>query len=293
MEWFKKIGKSLLYPHWAVLLLLVPAATAALIWVFLSGNNSAWFAYPIFVLAFYTLMALCIRLTPLIIRRAKEGKQKRDSVTPEQKEKRFHIKLYEGLLINLVYAGFNLLMGILNRSTWMGSVGLYHLILTLIHLILVLYQHKLDKTEEIDEQQRTGWSGFQMTGILLMILHLTMTGMVFQMIWQGEVDEYPGFFIFAVAAFTFYKLTIAIIRVVQYRKNHSPIWGAARNIDLSEAMMSMFSLQTALLAAFDDGTMDQTMMNSLTGGAVCLLAVGGAVGMIVHGSKRKKETGGA
>lgn len=82
---------------------------------------------------------------------------------------------------------------------------------------------------------------------------------------------------------------MAIIRVVQYRKNDHPILGASKNIDLSEAVMSLFALQTSLLAAFGQGFEYPLLMNSLTGGAVCFLAMSGAIGMIFHGKKRKLQ----
>lgn len=289
MERLKKMAKALLRLHWAILLPLTAASAAGLVWVFLSGNDAAWFAYPIYVLAFYALVVLCIRLTPVVIRRAKAKTEKTAALTAEDKEKAFGKKLRQGMIVNLLYAAFCLVMSVVEHSIWMGSVGLYHLILTVINLCLAWFERKAAAAEDPAEQYRIGWSGFQTAGVLLLILHLTMTGMVSQRIWQGAVSVYPGVMIFAVAAFTFYKLTMAIIRVAQFRKNPSPIWGASRNINLSESMMSLFSLQAAMMAAFDDGTMNQVLMNSLTGGVVCLLAVSGAVGMIIHGKKKKEN----
>ena len=97
--------------------------------------------------------------------------------------------------------------------------------------------------------------------------------------------------VFAVAAYTFYKLTVAILRVLQCRKNRSPILGIARNMDLIEAMMSLFSLQTGLFAAFGQDFEHQTLMNCFTGGTVCFLVVLGALGMMLHGRRRRNEIG--
>ena len=125
--------------------------------------------------------------------------------------------------------------------------------------------------------------------LVLLALNLWMSVMVFEMIWNGHGEQYPGLMVFAVAAYTFYKLTIAIARVILCRKSRSLIQGVVRNVDLLEAMMSLFSLQTGLFAAFGQDFEHQTLMNCFTGGAVCLLVVLGALGMLLHGRRRRNE----
>lgn len=290
MEQAKKIGKLLLYPHLLVIALLSVGSAAGLVWAFATGREDHWLAYLVYVLSFYALAVWCIRVIPWMARRIRKKKQARDNLTAAEKRKKFRQSLYSGMAVNLAFAAFNLVMGYFRESTWMGSNGLYHLVLTIIHLVLVTYDARLEDADDERKRLRLGWGGFRFCGVLLLILHLTMTGMVFQLIWRGETEEYPGLLIFAVAAYTFYKMTIAIIRVVRFRKNSTPILGASYNIDLSEAMVSMLSLQSGLLTAFGEGDAEFAfLMNSMTGGAVCSAAMLGAIGMVVHGNKKKKE----
>lgn len=292
MDQFKRVCRKLLFPHWLLILLAAALSAAGLGWVFLTGREMHWTAYPIYVLSAYALTVLCIWLVPIILRTVREKKEHPKALTPEEKENKFSRSLVSGMAMNLIYAAFHMVMGAVTRSAWTGSQGAYQLVIALIHLALMVYERRIRKAEGLQEKGRIGWKGFRACGIWLLILHLTMTGLVFQMIWYRETENYPGVMIFAVAAYTFYKLTVAILRVVQYRRNESPLWGAARNIDLSEAMMNLFTLQAALLHVFSTAQQEsfRFLMNSLTGGAVCLLAVGGAVGMILHGSKRMNET---
>lgn len=294
MDRFKHVCRKLLFIHPVLIVVLSLAAGAGLGWVFVTGNETRWFAYPIYVLSFYALTVLCIWLAPVLIRKYKAQKENPKVDTLEEKEKSFHRSLISGMLMNFVYALFHMLMGWITRSTWTGSQGAYQLIMALIHAVLLHYERNMVKAETQRKRMYVGWSGFQTSGVLLLVLHLTMTGLVFQMVWKGETEDYPGVLIFGVAAYTFYKLTMAILRVVQYRKNASPLWGAARNIDLSEALMNLFTLQAALLSVFGNPEQEnfRFLMNTLFGGAVCLMAVGGAIGMISHGKKRKKEIAG-
>lgn len=288
MERFKKIGKALLFPHWFLVALVTVAATAALVWVFLSGNDTSWIAYPIYVLAFYALTIVCTSLIPAIIRLIKALKEK-PQLTLDQQLKR---KLYPGLTINLGYGVFQIVTGILYSTTWMWTNGIYNMALALIRFVVLMYERKLNRTPE--EQTRLGlaWSCYQLCGFLLLVLNLTLTGVVFQMIWQGEGSHYPELVLYAVAAFTFYRLVMAIINVVKSRKNTSPILAAARNLDLMVVLMSIFSLQTAMFSTFGGDFEYQFLMNSLTGGGVCLLVVCGAFGMVLHGRKIKKRISG-
>lgn len=289
MDRVKKICKILLWPHWAVTALLTVASAVGLAWVFLTGRDAEWVAYPVYVLSAYSLTALCIALAPEIIKWTAAWKMKKAKRTAEDIRKHLRRSLYKSLSVNAVYAVFKIGSGILYQSAWLWSSGLYYLVLSLIRIVLAVYERKAEKKTDPNQRQRAAWSAFQTCGFLLLLLNLTMTGMAFQMIWRESGKSYGEIVTIAIAAFTFYRLTNAIVQVAGSRKKKSPIDGAARNISLTEAMMSLFSLQTALFATYGGDFEDQLVLNCLTGGTVCLLAVLGALGMVLHGRKRKQE----
>ena len=289
MDRFKKLCKALFWPSQAVTILLAPVCAVLLFWVFYSGYQETLVAYPIYVLSAYALSIGCIALIPAIRRRIASGRKKKASLTEADRKKQIRTSLYQSLGINLIYAVFKIVSGIVYRSAWLWSSGLYYMVLSLIRFILVLYERRINRIEDPLRQKLLGWDGFRSCGFLLLLLNLTMSGMVFQMIWQDTASSYPEIVVIAIAAYTFYRLSVAIIQVYQSRKQKTPIQGAARNISLTAAMMSLFSLQTALFSTYGEDFTQQFLMNSLTGGAVCLLAVLGALGMVVHGSRRKKE----
>jgi NADH:ubiquinone oxidoreductase subunit 6 (subunit J) len=86
--------------------------------------------------------------------------------------------------------------------------------------------------------------------------------------------------------YTFYSFISAIANVVQFRKSGRPILSAAKNLNLAGAVMSMFTLQTAMFSAFNqNGQSCQRLMNTVTGTAVCIIVIGIAVFMIIHSNK--------
>lgn len=287
MERLKKIGKALLFPHTAVTVLCVIAAAAGLIWVFSTGHEESWPAYPIYVLSFYALVTACTTLIPAAIRLSKDKKS--SAVAPEKKLRQ---KLYTSLTINWAYGAFQIITGATHADTWLWTNGVYNMVLALIRFVLVLYERRLVHSEDEENKLRLGWNSYLLCGGGLLILNLTMTGIVFQRIWNGEATHYPELVVYAVAAYTFYQLIMAIVNVFKSRKNTSPILAATRNLDLSVALMSLFSLQTAMFSSFGAGFEHQHLMNSLTGGGICLIVVCGAIGMLLHGRKIKKKIAG-
>lgn len=281
----RSILKAILFPPMAVAVLCTLAGAAGLTWVFLSGNAESWPAYPIYVLSFYALVTVCTRLVPWAIRLFRNRK----TTDPEQTLRQ---KLYTGLTINWIYGAFLIVTGILHGDTWLWTNGIYNMVLALIRLGLVLYERRLAHSPDAETSQRLGWNSYLLCGGGLLVLNLTMSGVLFHRIWKGISPNYPELVVYAVAAYTFYRLTLAIVHVIKSRKNTSPTLAATRNLDLCAALMSLFSLQTAMFSAFGGEFEYQMLMNVLTGSGVSLVVVCGAIGMLLHGVKIKKRISG-
>jgi uncharacterized protein (DUF2062 family) len=92
------------------------------------------------------------------------------------------------------------------------------------------------------------------------------------------------------ALYAFYAMITAIINVVKFRKLGSPILSAAMIVNLTAAMVSMLSLETAMLSEF--GSEDARLrlwMTGISGGVVCTVVLALAVYMLVRASKTLKQ----
>lgn len=289
MEKIKQILKRwFVLPGWLAVLLSA-AAGGTLVWVFLSGQETAWFAYPIYVLSFYTLTVDCAAVIPWAVCVGKRKQQTRAARDPRQQEREEKNSIYQNLLVDVAYGTVQIVQGVVQGSAWIGGNGIYHMGHAVAQAVLVGCDRKVTKVEEEVQRQVMAWKCYTLCGFALFGVNLAMTGLAFQMIWLNRSPVYSEIMVIAVAAFTFYKLTVAVIRVVQCRKSNSPITGAVRNMALTEALMTLFSLQTALFAVYGQDFQHKFLMNSLTGFAVCLSTMLGGLGMICHGRKRRKE----
>ena len=100
MDW-KKLGKALLFPPTAIMLILIPIATVFLIYALVFMGHDSIPAILSYVLSFYTLTVWCIqlpRLIPMFRKFREENKYARRFL--EDRELRMKVSLYGTLYFN-------------------------------------------------------------------------------------------------------------------------------------------------------------------------------------------------
>lgn len=197
---------------------------------------------------------------------------------------------YSSLSANLIFALSNGVFGIINHSVWFGSMSAYYIVLSIMRFILIQYARKISKIEKTQKMKRQELSVYQICGFLFILLTIALGASVIQMIYFDQGHSYPGTLIFAVAAYTFYKIVVAIINVVKAGRLKSPLLMTIRNIGYADAVVSMLSLQTAMFVSFGskDTTFSPQILNSLTGGAICLMILIMGIYMTLSGRRKKQ-----
>ena len=192
------------------------------------------------------------------------------------------VSLYQGFFVNLLYIVMKLISGIVYRSAWFIALAVYYILLAVMRFLLV---RRLNVQDEAAELKR-----YRLCGIMLLFMNQALTGIVVFMVHQNRGFDYPGLLIYGMAAYSFYAVTVAIINIVKARRQKSPILSAARAISLVAAMVSILSLETAMLARFggDDDPMFRRAMTGATGGGVCTIVIGMALYMIWRANKNLK-----
>ncbi|MBQ7875270.1 MAG: hypothetical protein IJ306_08975 [Oscillospiraceae bacterium] len=290
MKDWKKICKKILFPPIWFVILLSLASAAALIFVFIKGLEEHPAAYAIYAVSAYALTVFCALLAVVIPRQYKKAKNKiyahpfgNRYMTDAAYKVR--VSLYISLGLNLAYAFFKLGAGMVYSSTWLGAVGLYYAILAVMRFSLLRYMHSDSEKQSILHEYKK----YRFCGILMLITNLSLSGIVFQMVWKGESYEYPGVLIFVVAAYTFYAVTISIIDIVRFRKYKSPVLSASKAIRFAAAVVSLLTLETAMLAQFGGDEYSDTLMTALTGAGVCIIVLAVSVYMIINSTKEIKK----
>lgn len=125
---------------------------------------------------------------------------------------------------------------------------------------------------------------------MFIILTLAMSGIIVLIYTSNMYFEYAGLMIYAVAAFTFYKLTMSIINLFKARKQDALYVQSIRNINLASALVSIVVLQVALFHEFAP-QYNTSVANGLTGGIVSIVILALGIYMIIKANLmlKKKE----
>jgi hypothetical protein len=297
MNW-KRIGKALLFPHTAILLILLPVATVFLVYSMIFMGTESAVAIVSYVLAAYTLTVWCIQI-PRLIRIIKRFKAENRYARRWQDDPQLRVNasLYGTLIWNTAYALLQLGMGLWHKSFWFGSLSGYYISLAVMRFFLVRYTRHHKPGEEMLTELRK----YRACGIVFLIMNLALALMIFFMVYWNRTFHHHEVTTIAMAAYTFTSLTMAIINTVKYRKYNSPVYSASKAISLASACVSMLTLESTMLTTFGTDTMDlgsRKLMLGLSGGAISAFIIAMAVYMIVQATKKiniiqlRKETNG-
>lgn len=287
MDW-KKLGKHILFPHLAIMLVLIPVATVFLVYslVFLGTESPA--SYISYVLAFYTLTVWCIKI-PKLIRffKAFKAENKYVRLWQEDARLRVNVSLYGTLMFNTAYAVLQLGLGFYHASFWYYSMAGYYISLAIMRFFLV--QHT--RRHKPGERMQAELIKYRNCGMIFLVMNLALSVMIFFMVYWNRTFKHHEITTIAMAAYTFTSFALAIRNVIKYRKYNSPVFSAAKAISLTSACVSMLTLESTMLTTFDDGTLDilgRQIMLGASGGVISVFIVAMAIYMIVQSSRKMK-----
>lgn len=194
-------------------------------------------------------------------------------------------------LINVAYTVYNGVIGIMNQSVWFITMAVYYSLLGIMRYRAVSTGRKISRLDDREQIRKKELSVIKTDGILLLVLNLALSGVVLLTIAQDTAKRYSEIMVISIAAYTFYKITMAVVNMVKVRKRKSPILITIRNIGAADALVSMLTLQAAMFASFQDkNSLNTNQMNAITGLSVCILISILGISMIWYTWKKKKES---
>ena len=288
MDW-KKLGKALLFPHIAIMIVLVPISIVLLVASMVFIGTESPIAYISYVLSAYTLTVWCVKI-PYLIKFFKAFKDENKYARKWQDDTRLrvNVSLYGSFFWNIAYALFQLWLGFYHHTFWFYSLGAYYICLAVMRFFLLLHTRKYAPGERMREELLK----YRACGAVFLLMNLALALIIFFMLYWNRTFEHHMITAIAMAAYTFTAFTVAIVNVVKYRKYSSPVFSASKAISLAAALVSMLTLGSTMLTTFRDGTMtemgEKLMLGSI-GGGVSILIVATAIYMIVTGTRKIKQ----
>ena len=280
--------KKIFIPNKIIGFIIFNVSLILLITVFSLHLEGTLLAYTTYPLSTYALIIFCI----WFYRACKSGNEyiKQNSKLYKTYNENYKLItkrfIYASLLINLIYGVFKLSTGIYYKSVWFITFAIYYLLLCLMRFLLV----KSIKKDEFGYDLKSEYKKFGLTGVILLLLDIVLAGMIVLIIHQDQTFVYPGALIYIVALYDFYLIISAFVNVFKHRKFKSPILSANKFISLTVAMISMISLEVAMIYQFGSNDSEfKLITTSITGLAVVVINSFMAIYMIVKANKNLKK----
>lgn len=266
------------------MLLAVLLGGGSLALTFLVFGDRTPFAYVSYLLSAYGLTVFIAAAVPLFSS-ARQLLHRIPLAHRYMTDRYFKVRssLMLSFFVNLCYAGFKLICAALYISFWDGALAVYNLFLCVVRVYLI----RRVPAERRESEREKNLRFYRATGFFLLVLDLPLSVIATQIVRDGRSYDYPGTLIYAAALHAFYSLVLAIVNTVKYRKFQSPVLSAAKAVNLITALVSIFNLETAMLAQFGaDQVNFRLVMTACTAFAVCALVLGISLFM-VHSANKK------
>lgn len=289
MEFFKKLWNKIKNPHgiWLVLfyILFTLVTSGTLILVILVPNQTIWH-YILYAIA-AILLTYFVYTMIIFVPRMKAGimaiLQKHKFTNSILKDYGYRTIVFGvcSFIVNLTFISFVAVMAFISKTAWYFTITIYYIVLA--GMKGNVFYSKRKYGTEIKEARALRFSG-----IMFIIMTVVFSGVILLIYKANHYFEYAGLLIYAAAAFTFYKLSLAIYNLFKSRKHDSLYVQNIRNINLASALISIIMLQVAMFQAFAPEH-NLGFANALTGGGVSAIILVLGILMIIKANKRLKQ----
>ena len=193
------------------------------------------------------------------------------------------VSLGFSLVTNIAFSVFKCCYAVIYKSRWFSlSAGYYFLLSVLKAALFTAIVNKNLPNDKIHKICRG-------CGSRAVFLSTFFSAMSYLLIRNDYVIRYPKYAIYLSALFTFYNLCTAIKNVFTYKNSKNPVLYAAKKLNTITASVSLFFLQTAMLAEFGMGEIWEERLNIFTGLLVYIITLVLSVSICRNSDKYLKK----
>ena len=214
------------------------------------------------------------------------------------------VNLLYKVVRNLAFAVWNLILALVYGSWWYLTAGVYHGLLGGIRTAAALSMEKPDRENDSAPSLRrltgavsrlgTGEGGIRLvtaSGILLILLSVAVAGTNVLSISHRIADVKGLIPVIGTAAFTFWKMTYAIVKLARKSRGRSPRESVLRCTALADSSMAMLTLERTMIASVDADGADSDfflVMTACLGMAVFLAVLWAGIHLLLRACRMRK-----
>ena len=162
-------------------------------------------------------------------------------------------------ILNFAFFEYYFVFGIVSKSWWLLTLGVYYFILSIVRLSVLIAKNKK-------------YSVMKFGGAMLIFLCIPLMGTVLLSLAKDRGHQFPLILMLVIAIYAFTKITLATINLIKRRNRESDTLYTLCNISFADGFVSIFALQRSMLVSFEGMTSGEILaMNAMTGVAVCAI----------------------
>ncbi len=163
---------------------------------------------------------------------------------------------FMSLMINCAFIIYNAYLGIKFKDAFAIGISIYYFLLIWIKSITLMVEKKIAKKEEkIIKNARI--KNYKVSSVFVFIIDFCLIAPIILMVTQPKEIKYDLIPAIAMAAYSTYKITLAIINYVKSKKSQNLTIILLREINIIGAIVSILTLQHTLIMV--NGGMDDKM----------------------------------
>lgn len=171
-------------------------------------------------------------------------------------------------LVNIGFLVFNLIIGVYYHLPFNIAICPYYFLLIILRIIIILFEKRYKEDNAVQNKRIRL---IKICSWLLLVADTTIIVPITLMVLQQRNVSLGKIPAIAVAAYTTYKITIAIINLRKVIKNENLSLIGLRMINLLDALVSILTLQNTLVVVFGDETSMFTLMAYTSAGILLLM----------------------
>lgn len=239
-------------------------------------------SYILYLLMSYSLVIICIKVYEIIkilinkiVEKNKYLKMYRDDLKLRHK-----ISLICSLILNTIYVLFKFITGIFYKSLWLIAFAIYYLILVITRYNLT--KEELKKSKYLKDE----YLKYRISAITLLFINLFLMIIILIIVNEKIIISYNQNITIAIAVYTFYLMISSIMNLIKYRKLKSPLISASKIVNVITSLVSMLSLEIAMLGTFGaDKIQFNEFMIMTTGGGISIIIIIISLYMIIKSTE--------
>ena len=181
---------------------------------------------------------------------------------------RYRFTLQVSIVFNLAYAIFLFVIAKINDSKWFLVMSFYYALLSIVRCLIGF--RISEKVKEISKLKALRFCGF-----FLLFINLVVSVVSIILIFENNRNSYHQIIVIALATYTFYAITVAIVGIIRQVKSNDAVLVCKAVISLTSASVSLLTLTDTMLTTFGS---ENTLLRSVI---MPLLSVGVSIFIIL------------